>query len=144
MSAGLLRTAAAAVLYTHFAVVLFNVFWLVAVPLGAWRGWRFVRSLGWRTAHLVSLAVVALQALAGSLCFLTIWQNDLVSAAGGPSAAPSLLERLVTRAIFWPLPLWAFVVLYVGALAYAAALWWLAPPRMTGPSRAAAQAKARP
>jgi hypothetical protein len=133
MNAALFRAAAAAVLYTHFAVVLFNVFWLFAMPLGAWRGWRFVRSFGWRAAHLVSLVIVALQAALGSLCFLTIWQNDLLSAAGGASAAPSLIERLVTRAIFWPLPMWAFVVLYLGALAYTIALWWLVPP--TKPSQ---------
>jgi hypothetical protein len=133
MNAALFRAAAAAVLYTHFALVLFNVFWLIAVPLGAWRGWRFVRSFGWRTAHLVSLAVVALQVLLGRFCFLTIWQNDLISAAGGPPATPSLIERLVTRAIFWPLPMWAFIVLYVGALVYTLALWRLVPPKFLPP-----------
>ena len=103
MNAAFLRAIAIAVLYVHFAVVLFNVFWLVAVPLGAWRGWAFVRSFGWRAAHLISLAVVALQAVAGSLCFLSIWQSDLLVAAGGPPEEGSVIERFVMRAVFWPL-----------------------------------------
>jgi hypothetical protein len=129
MSAALLRTIASVVLYAHFTVILFNVFWLVAVPLGAWRGWTFVRSFGWRAAHLISLAVVALQAVAGSLCFLTIWQDDLLIAAGGPPENVSMIEHLVMRAVFWPLPMWAFIVLYVAALIYAVALWWVVPVR---------------
>ena len=129
MSPEVLRALASAILYVHFAVVLFNLFWLAAVPIGAWRHWDFVRSFWWRAAHLASLAVVAFQVIAGSLCFLTVWQNDLLREAGGTEDA-SIIERLVTRAVFWPLPIWAFAVLYVAALAYAVALWWLVPPRM--------------
>jgi hypothetical protein len=128
MSPELLRAAASAVLYLHFAVVVFNVFWMVAIPLGAWRGWIFIRSFWWRAAHLVVLAVVALQAVVGALCFLTIWQNALVRAAGEPPGEPPLIETIVTRLVFWPLPLWAFIVLYVAAFGYAIAMWWLVPP----------------
>ena len=128
MSPELLRATASLVLYLHFAVVVFNMFWLVAIPLGGWVGWSFVRSFWWRVAHLAVLAVVAVQAVVGALCFLTIWQNALIRAAGGPPGERSLLDELVTRAIFWPLPMWAFVVLYVAAAAFAIALWWLVPP----------------
>jgi len=128
MSPELLRAAASAVLYLHFAVVVFNVFWIVAIPLGAWRGWKFIRSFGWRLAHLIVMGVVALQALVGALCFLTLWQDALVRAAGGPAGETSLIERIVTRLIFWPIPLWAFVIIYVAAFAYALAMWWVVPP----------------
>ncbi len=128
MNASLLRAAASAVLYLHFAVVLFNLFFMIAVPLGGWLGWRFVRNFRWRAAHLMSLLIVAFQAAAGRLCFLTIWQNDL-AAAGGGLGEPSLVDRIVTRAVFWPLPMWAFVVLYFAALIYALALWRIVPPR---------------
>lgn len=124
----MLHFAAWAVLYFHFAVVLFNVFWLIAVPLGAWLGRDFVRSFRWRIVHLVALVTVAAQAAAGRLCFLTIVQNDL-QAAGGGAAPPSLLTRLIIRAIYWPLPDWAFAPLYVLALAFAAFLWFAVPPR---------------
>ena len=128
MSPELLRAAASAVLYLHFAVVVFNVFWIVAIPLGAWRGWTFVHSFRWRAAHLILLGVVALQAVVGALCFLTVWQNALLRTAGGPAGETSPIERIVTRLVFWPLPLWAFVVIYVMAFAYAIVMWRLVPP----------------
>jgi len=36
-------TLAVTILAVHAAIILFNVFGLVAVPLSAIRGWRFVR-----------------------------------------------------------------------------------------------------
>ena len=128
MSPELLQAAASAVLYVHFAVVVFNVFWIVAIPLGAWRGWNFIRSVWWRGAHVVVLAVVAVQAAVGALCFLTVWQSALLRAAGDTPSEPSLIETIVTRLIFWPLPLWAFVVIYLAAFGYTLAMWWLVPP----------------
>jgi polyferredoxin len=74
------------------------------------------------------LAVVALQAAVGALCFLTLWQSALLRAAGGSADERSLIETIVTRLIFWPLPLWAFVVIYLAAFAYTLAMWWLVPP----------------
>ena len=123
-----LHLAGLAVLYFHFAVVLFNVFWLVAVPLGAWFGWTFVRSFRWRIIHLAALVVVAAQAALGRLCFLTILQNDL-QAASGSATQPSLPTRIVMDAIYWPLPDWVFAPLYILALAFAAILWITVPPR---------------
>jgi hypothetical protein len=122
------QMAALAVLYFHFAVVLFNVFWLIAVPLGGWLAWRFVRNYWWRAAHIAVLILVAAQAVAGRLCFLTILQNNLQGRAGD-MAPPSLITRIVTRAIYWPLPDWAFAPLYVLALVWAALLWIYVPPR---------------
>jgi hypothetical protein len=69
-------TSAAAVLATHLVVIGFNLFGLVAIPLGGWRGWRFVRVRWWRLLHLGSLALVAVQALFGRACFLTLWRKD--------------------------------------------------------------------
>jgi hypothetical protein len=124
-----LRMAAVAVLYFHFAVVAFNVFWLLVVPIGGWVRWRFVRNYWWRIAHIAALILVAAQAVAGRLCFLTIIQEYLQGRAGGEMDAPSLLTRIVSRAIYWPLPDWAFAPLYVLALVFAALLWRFVPPR---------------
>ena len=117
-----------AVLYFHVAVVVFNVFWLVAVPVGAWFGWSFIRSFRWRIIHLAVLVIVAVQAAAGRLCFLTIFQNEF-QAASGTNARPSLLTRIAMNAIYWPLPGWVFAPLYVLGFAFAVFLWFAVPPR---------------
>lgn len=120
---------ALAVLALHLCVIAFNLFGLVAIPLGGWRGWGFVRVTWWRALHLAALAVVALQALFGRACFLTLWQDAL---AGGTGTAPApLIVRWVNRLIYWPLPLWFFAAMYVAVFAYALALWFLVPPERT-------------
>ncbi len=113
------------VLAAHVAIIGFNVFGLVVVPLGAWRGWSFVRAPAWRVLHLASLSIVAAQAILGRACFLTDWQDALA----GTGAAQPMIERWVNAMLFWPLPMWAFEALYLLVFAYALALFWFLPPR---------------
>lgn len=118
--------AALSVLAFHLAIIAFNVAGCVLIPIGAWRGWRWVREFWWRFAHLLSLAVVALQALLGRACFLTIWQGDLADHA----ATQPLIAGWIDRLIYLPLPLWVFAVAYVAVFAYVIALWIFVRPRL--------------
>jgi hypothetical protein len=129
MSPTTLADLALAVLAVHVAIIAFNIFGLVVVPIGGWRGWRFVRILWWRTLHLAALAVVALQAVVGRACFLTLWQAALEQDAGAPASRLPLIARWIDGAIYWNLPIWIFAALYVAVLLYAVALWRLVPPR---------------
>ncbi|RAK58931.1 DUF2784 domain-containing protein [Phenylobacterium hankyongense] len=112
------------VLAIHLAVIAFNVFGLAAIPLGAWRGWAWVRVRWWRALHLASMAVVALQAVLGRACFLTLWQDRLA----GARAEPPLIMRWVNGVIYWPLPIWAFAAAYLAVFAYVVVLWRRVPP----------------
>ncbi|MBO0711780.1 MAG: DUF2784 family protein [Acetobacteraceae bacterium] len=116
---------AEAVLAGHIAIILFNVSGLIAVPLGAALGWRFVRVRWWRLLHLTLLGTVALQAMAGRACILTLWQAALADQTASP--APLIMDW-VNRMIYWPLPLWAFAGLYLIVFGYALALLRLVPP----------------
>lgn len=129
MDKSFLITLADLVLFAHLAVILFNVFGLIAIPLGAWRGWPFVRVFWWRALHVGLLGTVAIQALLARVCFLTIWQSDLLRQAGTAVSAEPLIQRWVNRLIFWPLPLWVFAAMYVAVLALAVFLWWMVPPK---------------
>ncbi len=117
------------VLFLHVAIILFNVVGLIAIPLGAWRRWSFVRVFWWRVLHVASWTVVALQALLGRLCFLTLWQDVLTRRAGGSPAGEPLVQGWVMRLIFWPFPLWVFTTLYVVLWVCVLFLWWRVPPR---------------
>ena len=138
MSAAFYSALADAVLAFHLGVVLFNVFGLVAIPLGAWRGWAFVRIFWWRALHVAILALVAVQAILDQVCFLTAWQAALLHHAGESAAEAPLIACLVNRLLFWPLPLWAFAVLYVAVGAAVLFMWWRVPPRWPGSARRAA------
>lgn len=120
--------AATLILVLHLGVIVFNVAGCVLVPAGAWRRWRWVRGFWWRLAHLLSLGVVALQALLGRACFLTIWQGEL---QGRAHVAP-LIASWIDRLIYWPLPLWVFAAGYVVVFVYVVGLWyWVRPRRFT-------------
>lgn len=114
------------VLSVHLAIILFNVAGLVLIPLGAWRQWRWVRGFWWRLIHVLVLAIVAAQALAGRACFLTIWQAGLSNTL----RPRPLIATWVDHLIYWPLPLWFFTVLYVAVWGYVLYLWWRVPPRV--------------
>ena len=117
------------VLAAHVFIIVFNVAGLLVIPLGAWLRWDFVRARWLRMLHLLSLAVVALQAVGGQACFLTIWQSNLRRAAGQVASDTPLIQRWVEHVVFWPLPIWFFTALYLAVFAYTVALWWLVPPR---------------
>jgi hypothetical protein len=110
----------------HLVIIAFNVAGCILVPLGALLGWRWVREFWWRAAHLASLAIVALQALFGRPCFLTIWQAELANTG----RAQPLIAAWIDRLIYLPLPLWVFAAAYLAVFAYVVALWvWVRPHR---------------
>lgn len=116
---------AQAVLALHLAVIAFNVVGLAVIPAGAALGWRWVRVRWWRALHLASWAVVAVQAVLGRACVLTIWQDQL----SGAAPASPLIERWVEGLIYWPLPIWVFGAIYLVLFATVIALWRIVPPR---------------
>jgi hypothetical protein len=122
---------ATTVLGAHLLVIAFNVFGLFAIPLGAWRGWAFVRIRWWRALHVASFAIVALQAALGRACFLTLWQDRLSGEGGGQP----LIMSAVNRLIYWPLPMWVFTTAYLALFAYVVLLWKVVPPRARAASR---------
>ncbi|HET6724590.1 MAG TPA: DUF2784 domain-containing protein [Gammaproteobacteria bacterium] len=118
--------ASYSILGLHLAIIAFNVAGIVLIPIGAWRRWRWVRGFWWRLAHLVILAIVAVQALFGRACFLTVWQSALQH---GEQSQP-MIAGWINRLIYWPLPLWFFAALYVVTWVYVLLLWWRVQPRL--------------
>jgi hypothetical protein len=118
-----------AILVLHVGIVAFVVLGALAIPLGAWRGWRWVRDLRWRVTHLVLMGVIALQAWLGALCPLTVWEQALRQRAGEAVYGESFIEHWLSRLIFFEAPWWIFVAAYTGFAAFVLLLWWLVPPR---------------
>ena len=116
------------ILVVHILIIAFNVFGLIAIPLGAWRGWRWVRIFWWRALHLAALLVVAVQALLGRACFLTIWQSELQEAAGRQGYRLPLIQTWIDHLLFWHLPMSFFTSIYVLIWIGVLLLWWKVPP----------------
>ena len=114
-------------LVLHFSIVAFIAGGLVLVWIGAWRGWRWIRNPVFRYLHIAAIAFVALEAVLGYVCPLTLWE-DLLRGGMRPE---SFVGRWVRRALYYDAPAWMFTVLYVGwAIATALTLFFV-PARRT-------------
>lgn len=120
------------ILLVRLGIIFFNLSGLVVVPIDAWQNWRFVRAPVWRYLHILSLAVVVVQAVLGRACFLTICQDELT---GGSDENQPLIARTIDAMIYWSIPILVIAVGYILIFAYAFALLWFVPPRRIGRGR---------
>jgi len=117
------------VLVLHASIVLFVVGGLVLVVVGNAKHWHWVNATWFRVAHLLAIAVVALQAWAGVVCPLTTLESWLRVQGGSTGYATSFIEHWVHRVLFYQAPTWVFTVVYTAFAALVAATWWRYPPR---------------
>jgi hypothetical protein len=112
------------VLVVHFLFVAFVVGGLALVWIGAAAGWRWVRNLWFRAAHLAAIVFVAGEALLGIWCPLTLWEDAL----RGVAAEKSFIARWIHRVLFYDFPGWVFTAAYVAFALAVAATWYLVRP----------------
>lgn len=114
-----------AVLLVHAAFVMFVVGGLIAIWIGVWRGWIWVRHFGLRIAHLCAIGFVALEAVIGMACPLTVIEDQL----RGAQSESGFLERWLHRILYWDFPAWTFTVAYLVFAAAVALTFLRFPPR---------------
>ena len=121
----LYRIVADFVLALHAGVVAFNVFGLLLIVAGLLLGWRWVRNIWFRSAHLLSIVVVVAQTLWGVGCPLTRWENLLRAKAGVATYPGGFVAYWLHRLIFYEAEPCVFSVVYTvfGLFALALFLW---------------------
>ncbi len=121
--------AADFVLYFHAALVTFLVGGEVLILAGGALKWRWVRRRILRFLHIGLMGFVALEAVGGIWCPLTILEEDLRNAAGRTGGHVPFMARLLRRIIFYDFPPWAFTVAYVAFFILILLTFLLVPPR---------------
>ncbi|HEY3598385.1 MAG TPA: DUF2784 domain-containing protein [Paraburkholderia sp.] len=121
-----MSAVADAVLVMHASLVLFIVGGLIAIWLGAACHWRWVRGPGFRLVHLSAIGVVAVLALLGIACPLTVLEDWLRDNAAGTQG---FIQRWVGRLLYYGLPAWVFTLSYAVFAAVVILTWCLVPPR---------------
>lgn len=114
-----------ALLFVHFAFVLFVVCSLPLVWWGAAAGWSWIRNRGFRLAHLAAILFVAAESLLGVMCPLTVWEDTL---RGGGSDS-GFIARWVRELMYYDLPESVFGMAYVVFAMLVAWTYWQIPPR---------------
>jgi hypothetical protein len=125
---GIWRLLADGVVLFHAVYVGFVVFGLLAIPIGAALGLRWVRNFRFRMLHLAAIGLVFLEAMMGVACPLTLLENDLRLRGGELSHAGDFISYWTHRIIFYSWPPWVFEILYAGTMLAILALLLIIPP----------------
>jgi hypothetical protein len=126
MGYGLLADAVVAVHVGFVALVLFGQLVIIA---GAALRWGWVRNLWFRVIHLVCIAIVVIESLAGVPCPLTVWEDRLRELAGQSVEEGTFIGRFMHNILFYEAEPWVFTTAYVSFGALVLATFVLAPPR---------------
>jgi hypothetical protein len=112
------------ILLVHLAIVLFNTLGLVLVWIGAAFGWRWVRIFALRIAQVLLMGCIALQALVGQICPLTIWEDAL----RGTMDERGFIARWASALLYWNAPPSVFALVYVVWFGLMLLTWFVVRP----------------
>ncbi len=120
--------AADGVLFLHVSFVLFVVLALLAIIVGKWRGWSWVRNRRFRIVHLLAIGFVVVQTWLGEACPLTILEMELRAKGGDAVYTGDFIAHWMARLLYYDLPTWVFALAYTAFGAAVVVSWfWVRP-----------------
>lgn len=112
------------ILLVHLAIVLFNTLGLVLVWVGAALRWRWVRIFAFRVSQVLLMGYIALQAILGQMCPLTVWEDAL----RGTADERGFIARWASSLLYWNAPPWVFAAGYVAWFGLMLLTWFVVRP----------------
>ena len=130
---GLLADAVVAV---HVGYVAYVLLGQLAIVLAAALHREWGRNRWFRLSHLLAMAVVAYEALAGLRCPLSVWEEQLRALAGQSTAnGETFMGRLLHDLLFIDgMPEVFFTTMYVAMFVVVVQAFVMYPPRLRGGS----------
>src|SRR5688572_15187158 len=117
----------------HAGYLAFVLVGQVLIWVGLLRGWAWVRNPWFRIAHVLAIVVVALEAVVGMPCPLTVWEDDLRFMAGVPVQESTFVGRIAHALIRVDIPFdhWLLQSSYYIVAGLILITFVLAPPRFS-------------
>ena len=109
---------------TYVAVVVLG---FVAILVGWAAGWDWVRNRYFRIVHVAMILLVCCEALVGTTCPLTIWENMLRVKGGEAGYSRDFVGYWLDSLIFYHAPPWVFTTAYLTFGALVILTFWLVP-----------------
>jgi hypothetical protein len=119
--------AADLVTLIHAAYVAVVVLGFVAILVGWAAGWDWVRNRYFRIVHVAMILLVCCEALIGTTCPLTVWENMLRVKGGEAGYSRDFVGYWLDSLIFYQAPLWVFTTAYLTFGALVILTFWLVP-----------------
>lgn len=124
----LLLFLADTLLVIHALFVVFVIFGLMAVYLGHFLAWSWVRNRVFRILHLLAIGIVVIQSWIGVTCPLTAWEMALREEAGSQGYSGSFVQYWLQFLLYYSAPEWSFIIAYTGFGGLVLASWYLVRP----------------
>ena len=128
MPPSLLLLLADSILVFHVLFVVFVVFGLLAIYVGYFLRWAWVRNKTFRILHLSAIGYVVVQSWLGVVCPLTTWEMALRAEADTSTYSGSFIQHWLQSLLYYTAPEWVFVVVYTLFGSLVAASWFVVRP----------------
>jgi hypothetical protein len=116
----------------HLGYVVFVILGFILILMGIALRWKWVRNLWFRIIHLVAIAAVALEAILGVNCPLTVLEFSLRYGVSPADRRVSFVGKLIDSVLYYDAPAWLFTIIYVGFALLVAITFVMAPPTRRG------------
>ena len=100
----------------------------ILILAGALFRWRWIRNPVFRWVHLGCIALVAVEAVVGVICPLTLLENWLLVGSGQAGYERTFIGQLIYDLLYYDFPAWVFTIVYVSLAALTALTLVLIPP----------------
>lgn len=112
------------VLILHFGYILFVLGGFFLIWIGFAAGWKWIRNRLFRLLHFYAMFLVAMEAIFGVACPLTVFENFLRDSTD----PPSFVSRWIHKIMFYHAPEWVFTVIYLLMTCLFILTWFIVRP----------------
>ena len=112
------------VLLFHFCIFLFMILSFFLIPIGYYQKWTWVKNKYYRSIHLVLMGIIFMETILGFMCPLTILENFLRN----DTEINNKITHIIHQIMYWDLPSYQFIILYLLSLLYLIFLWCFFKP----------------
>ncbi len=116
----------------HLGYVVFVILGFIFIVLGIIFKWKWIRNLWFRIAHLLAIVGVALEALMGINCPLTVLEFRLRYGPYLSDKKVSFIGNIIDSILFYNAPGWLFALIYTAFAIIVVITFILAPPTRKG------------
>jgi hypothetical protein len=112
----------------HLGYVIFVILGFILILVGIFLKWKWIRNLWFRMIHLVAIVGVALEAVLGINCPLTVLEFELRYGAPPSDRRLFFVGNIIDSILYYDAPAWLFTLIYSAFAILVAITFILAPP----------------
>ena len=114
------------ILLFHFCIFLFMILSFFLIPLGYYQKWEWVKNKYYRSIHLILMGIISIETILGFMCPLTILENYFRD----DIKVDNKLTEIAHQILYWDLPNYQFIILYILSFSYLIFLWFFFKPNL--------------